>query len=261
MKHFNKVLPTILFGGILMIMFTGCDTGHPTQVNKQFANGGIDSDGITQEKVLPTSWPPAVPEDKSMGVAPDLLAKNFMVVLDDSGSMDSGKCSGNASDKLTAAKKAMTEFSKSVPENANLGLVLFKGGVIVPLAGNAKAAFESGVHSASAGGSTPLNGAVNAAYEALTIQGIKQLGYGEYHIVVVTDGGADNATELKTTVNWISANTPIIVQTIGFCIGEGHSLNQPGKTIYRVADNPQELRDGLTSVLAESTAFDVADFE
>jgi hypothetical protein len=51
------------------------------------------------------------------------------------------------------------------------------------------------------------------------------------------------------------------VQTIGFCIGPKHSLNQAGRTIYRAADNPAELRQGLADVLAEAPQFTVTEFK
>jgi hypothetical protein len=45
------------------------------------------------------------------------------------------------------------------------------------------------------------------------------------------------------------------LHTIGFDIGEGHSLNQPGKTDYSSAQNPEQLRKSLQDVLAESEEF------
>lgn len=47
----------------------------------------------------------------------------------------------------------------------------------------------------------------------------------------------------------------MVLHTIGFCIGEKHSLNQPGRTLYRAADNPEQLRAGLADVLAEAPSF------
>jgi hypothetical protein len=56
------------------------------------------------------------------------------------------------------------------------------------------------------------------------------------------------------------AETPIVVHTIGFCIGEDHVLNQPGRTFYLAADSREDLERGLDSVLAEAPSFDVAAF-
>jgi hypothetical protein len=54
--------------------------------------------------------------------------------------------------------------------------------------------------------------------------------------------------------------TPINIYSIGFCIGENHALNQPGRTFYKAADNPAALRKGLEEVLAESETFDETEF-
>ena len=111
------------------------------------------------------------------------------------------------------------------------------------------------------GSGTPLTRAVQMAYELLTEQAGKQLGYGEYHMVIVTDGAANQPEKLTQTVNAVLTHSPIIMSTIGFCIAETHSLNQPGRTIYKAADNPEALRQGLQDILAESESFeDVTEF-
>jgi hypothetical protein len=56
------------------------------------------------------------------------------------------------------------------------------------------------------------------------------------------------------------AASPITLHTIGFCIGERHVLNQPGRTIYRAANDAAELRAGLQAVLAEAESFSVSSF-
>ena len=56
------------------------------------------------------------------------------------------------------------------------------------------------------------------------------------------------------------AESPVVIHTIGFCIGEKHSLNQPGRIDYRAADDPVALARGLSAVLAESPDFTVTDF-
>ena len=112
----------------------------------------------------------------------------------------------------------------------------------------------------NAGGSTPLATSFVAAYGLLEKQAQRQLGYGEYNIVVVTDGKANDAPTLANNVNYILEYTPVNIFTIGFCIGPEHTLNQPGRTYYSTADNPAELRQGLEQVLAEADSFDLQDF-
>jgi Ca-activated chloride channel family protein len=52
----------------------------------------------------------------------------------------------------------------------------------------------------------------------------------------------------------------VVVHTVGFCIDEDHVLNQPGRTYYTAASNPDELRQGLQAVLAEAPNFDATKF-
>jgi len=111
-----------------------------------------------------------------------------------------------------------------------------------------------------AGGLTPLDEAVAEAYDMLTKQAQRQLGYGQYTIVVVTDGMATNSTALIQVVNRILAKSPVIIYSIGFCIGPGHSLNQPGRMVYKTANDSAGLRRGLKDVLAEAETFDISEF-
>jgi len=101
---------------------------------------------------------------------------------------------------------------------------------------------------------------VTRAYRKLTEQAARQLGYGEYHLVIVTDGEASQGQDPTSAVNRLLAQSPIVVHTIGFCIRTQHSLNLPGRALYRPADNPGELRRELAEVLAEAPSFAVLEF-
>ena len=86
-------------------------------------------------------------------------------------------------------------------------------------------------------------------------------GGGTRHLVVVTDGHADQGEDPTPIVNRMLKESPVVLQTIGFCIGSKHSLNQAGRTIYRAADNVEDLRQGLADVLAEAPKFTVTEFK
>jgi Ca-activated chloride channel family protein len=206
------------------------------------------------------AWPPARSDTEA--VAANLFAKNYYVILDGSGSMNERNCSGGQT-KLEAAKAALEVFSQTVPADANLGLLIFDGrGVREYLAlglGN-REEFTRTVNAVKANAGTPLGSSVKLAYSRLQAHGARQLGYGEYNLVIVTDGAADAGNDPTPVVNQLLRESPIVVQTIGFCIGTKHSLNQPGRTIYRAADNPEELRQGLADVLAEAPQFTVTQF-
>ena len=91
-------------------------------------------------------------------------------------------------------------------------------------------------------------------------QGARQLGYGEYHLVVVTDGEASDGQDPTNVVKVILDRSPIVLHTIGFCIGTDHVLNQPGRSYYVAAESPEQLQQGLSAVLAEAPAFDQSQF-
>jgi Mg-chelatase subunit ChlD len=223
------------------------------------------SDGAPPEaESVKGVWPPASADEQPVAMAPNLTAKNYYIVFDGSGSMLDPDCA-DGSNKSEVAKKAVGDFSKSIPKDANLGLLVFDTQGIterVPLGTENREVFTEQVNIVSPGGSTPLRSAITQAVAQLTEQGRRQFGYGEYHLVVVTDGEANpNSENPASIVAQTLESSPIVIHTIGFCIGETHSLNQKGRTIYHPANNPGELAQGLKEVLAESEQFDVKAFQ
>jgi hypothetical protein len=212
-------------------------------------------------RMLP-SWPPVVENDKSTPLADSLTAKNFVLVLDGSGSMAKQGCSGERS-KNEVARDAVIDWAASVPEDANLGLVVFdRNGfsIRLPLGLGNRPQFKNEVRKVVPDRSTPLAAALEIAQSMLIDQARTQLGYGEYTVVIVTDGAADDIAALENNVNRVLATSPVVIHTIGFCIAADHSLNRAGRTTYRAANNPAELRKGLQEVLAESDSFDLSGF-
>ena len=212
-------------------------------------------------RTLTPSWPPA--GDEKVAVSPDLFAKNYYIVLDGSGSMAERSCAGSKS-KMETAKAALAVFAQSLPANANLGLQVFDDRGVkerLPLGTENRDQFIRVVNQARASGGTPLRDSVAQAYAKLLEQGQKQLGYGEYHLVIVTDGEANAGQEPTAVVDRLLRDSPVVLYTIGFCIGTNHSLNQPGRTVYKAADNADDLRQGLSEVLAEAPQFSVTTFK
>jgi Ca-activated chloride channel homolog len=209
----------------------------------------------------PPPWPGAADDGARQEVAGNVGAKNFLLIFDGSGSMTEQRCSGSRT-KIDVAKEAVIQWAQTVPADANVGLVAFhgKGWSKLPLVAQNRKDLIKVVQAIQPGGTTPLDDAIAQAYVMLTQQGRKQLGYGEYTIVVVTDGIANSPTALRAVVNRVLGYSPIVIYTIGFCIGKNHSLNQEGRTIYKTANNPAALRQGLQEVLAEAETFDVSEF-
>ena len=64
------------------------------------------------------AWPPEIKQGEKVEIAKNLLAKNYYVVLDSSGSMSESKCA-EGSTKSAVSKRAFTEFVGVVPVQAN----------------------------------------------------------------------------------------------------------------------------------------------
>ena len=156
--------------------------------------------------------------------------------------------------KIAAAKQAIAAFATKLMPEDNLGLCAFDSKGVTeraPLSLN-RAAFNKALQEVRSDSNTPLGTAVTLGYSRLQKQAQRQLGYGEYYLIVVTDGEADKGNDPRNIVNKIVSDSPVVISTIGFSIGEGHSLHRPGMTLYHDATNLEQLNQGLESVLAES---------
>lgn len=242
-----------------VLILASCVLVVPT--DDAYGQAGSAADGKTARigQTGNEQWPGGTVAQEE--VAGNLSAKNFLLIFDGSGSMSDRKCSGYRT-KIEVAKEAVTQWAATVPADANIGLVTFHGNgwSRFPLSAHSRESLINVIQSIRPGGTTPLDDAMAQAYIMVTEQGRKQLGYGEYTIVVVTDGIANSPSALRAVVNRVLGYSPIVIYTIGFCIGTNHSLNQEGRTIYKAANNPAALRQGLQEVLAEAETFDVSEF-
>lgn len=250
---------------LLPLLCAGCDSQSPAPPPPRPAAKSPAAAAPQAPIASPhkTSWPRLQP-GAEVTLATDLLAKNYYLVFDGSGSMNDSQCSGSVN-KIQAARAAVKAFARTIPPDANVGLLVFDNSGIserVRLGPNQGAGINAQIDGIRPAGGTPLLDAIRRAYAMLTAQGRMQLGYGEYHLVVITDGMASPESQNPTpAINEILLNSPVVVHTIGFCIGSQHALNQPGRTYYKAADNPADLARGLSEVLGESPSFDVRAFK
>lgn len=271
MKGFNRLaFIGILFGIFYYLGWVDEDTTQQAPAPPPPQTAQTAAPQAVPEQVFPPSaadsllpsWPPQ--EGPGTNTIADLLTrKNLVMILDGSGSMAKQGCSGERS-KNEVAREAVLEWASSVPEDANLGLVVFdkKGfSIRLPLGLDNRDRFMAEVEQVEPYNKTPLTIALKTAYGMLTEQGRRQLGYGDYTVVIVTDGVADDIKALENSVNMVLSQSPVMIHTIGFCIDENHTLNRQGRTVYRAANNLDELRSGLQEVLAESESFDITGFE
>ncbi|HPJ35514.1 MAG TPA: VWA domain-containing protein [Spirochaetota bacterium] len=234
----------------LLIIFLLFISACGNDAEKSAALSGLPA----TESVAQQTWPPPdIKEDVEVDLK-NTGTRNYYIIFDGSGSM--------AGEKLKIAKKAFIKFIKSIPEKSNIGLVAFDAGGFferAPLGSDRKKIIDE-VTKLKAGGKTPLGGCIEIAYNKLGLQAKKQMGYGEYSLIILTDGQATDGNKMKYAVDLILEDTPIAIHTIGLKIGAGHALNQPGRIYYKAAENLQELSKGLESVLAETEDFTVTDF-
>ena len=235
-----------ILAAVLLLAAAACGDEDPKAPTKAGASAPI--------------WPPA--SSNKVELAKNPLAENYLVLLDNSGSMDGRDCSGSMS-KFDLARKALKGFARSIPPEANLSLMVFTSSgarVAVPFGAGAahRDEFDHTLDSLRANMGTPLSGAIKDANAVMAEQAQRQLGYGLYRLGIVTDGesGDGNPADIAKDI----ARTSVEVWAIGFCTGKGHSLNVPGYTRYYTADNPAELVAGLKAMQAETPVFDVSTF-
>ena len=238
------------------ILLGACDEGSNNSTSSATTTNQASSSSSQRE---PFVWPG---KNNKATVSSNLTASNYMIVYDGSGSMsDSAPTCGINTSKHQEGLKAVKEFVKAIPSDANIGLYVFDRngeGVRVPLGLDTvnRDKVLQGLNDVRPGSGTPLGDSLKAGYKVLTLQAQKQLGYGRYSLVVVTDGAADSASYLAKMVNYIVDNSPIEIHAIGFCLGEGHTLNQKGRTFYTSAQSPEDLLKSLKGVLAETNDAD-----
>jgi hypothetical protein len=196
------------------------------------------------------------------------LARNFYFIFDGSGSMRDplrSDCGGDQSfrRKLEGAKWAVAEFLKKIPEDVNLGLYVFdehhftrSACQVVPLGPNNLTAFLQAIYEVEAGGGTPLAPAIQFGTEILARQREQQLGYGEFRLIVVTDGLARDLPAAAEFAN----EKAIPIYAIGLCIQEDHPLRHYAVS-YRAANDFQDLARALEATVAETEFYDAQAFE
>jgi len=205
----------------------------------------------------------ASPQAAEVGAAS--LTRNFYFVFDGSGSMGEAlnqRCTGDKrfQSRLAGAKWAVEKFMPHVPDAVNLGLWVFDthgNSERVVLGPGNREQFLSAIQKISAGRKTPLTESIAQGVDRLVRQREKQLGYGEFRLIVITDGEA-TGQPLPQAVQYARAQR-IPIYTIGLCLGEAHQLRQYSVS-YRAADSIEALRRGLEEMLAETQGFDPQTF-
>ncbi|GLQ71206.1 vWA domain-containing protein [Vibrio penaeicida] len=250
----------------LVLALMGCKDGSNSPSNpKVLVKAENEQKAATSTQIgygsvgAANNWPQL--EQPSAMVSNNLLAKNYYIVLDGSGSMDRTSC-GNGNSRIDVAKDALTQFVSSLSDDTQIGLYVFD-----EHGSNERAALDSGaahkhkvidfISKVQPNHGTPLGSSISQALRSLNDQAAMQLSYGDYNLVIVTDGVAGDTPLMNSMVDKIIVETPINIHTIGFCIDDDHALNRKGYVNYQSAQNAEQLLTGLGTVTAEAESFDV----
>jgi Ca-activated chloride channel homolog len=214
------------------------------------------------EQPTRNDWPALEHVGESFSDPRDLLKSNYYVILDGSQEMAQRGCSSSGS-KLDDAVQALAAFIDAVPEDANVGIMAMNQGKLIelaPLQGDVRINPQTLARLGAAGGA-PLRSAIFRADEQLTRQAQRQLGYGEYHLVVISGGAVTPGEEPFDIMRRLLDESPLNLHVISLCGGANDTLNVAALGIfYHAADNYAALQQALGEVLEEPPAFSVENY-
>lgn len=190
-----------------------------------------------------------------MAKAEKVYFDNVIIVLDASGSMNErmkGNMGKQRINRIQAAKTAIKEVMKTIPQTTQVGLLVFGGshnGWIYPLGPRDDQKLFSSLDKVNAGGGTPLGKYMKMGADQLLNTRKKQYGYGSYRLLIVTDGEATDANQVEEyTPDIISRG--IITDVIGVDMKRAHTLATKVHS-YRSANDPSSLKKAIQEVFAE----------
>jgi len=193
--------------------------------------------------------------------AQDVYTDNVVIVFDDSGSMDRdmSDAKGKSVVKMTAAKLALHEVLKQVPDSTHIGLLSFQRNWIYKLGKKDDVQLKKAIDSLRAGGGTPLGKYMKAGADALLVKREQQHNYGSYKLLVLTDGEAGDKNLVEKYTPDIVARG-ITLDVIGVKMAKKHTLANYAHS-YRAANDPEALKQAIKEVLTEKSVLDKSVFE
>lgn len=263
----------------------GCEEKQPPPQPRQATPGGSGATGnlgapapVTPPSTAQASPRPAPPEEARIGGNVDFsgvegavqaTTRNFIVVLDNSGSMENALSRDdiqalrdqgvtNVRNRIEGARWALERFFRSVPEGDNIGLWVFKDSndglrQLVPLGTGNRDALLGALRTVQAKTGTPLGDAIYEGAEIALAQYKKQLGYGEYRLLVVTDGEQSAGPGARSLAQGVehAKKLGVPIYTIGFTVGGDHALKRDSY-FYRSASGAKALDEALQEVFVEA---------
>jgi uncharacterized protein YegL len=183
--------------------------------------------------------------------AQEVYVDNVVIVLDASGSMK-GNMRRTSTPKIDAARSALKEVMKTIPQSTHVGLLVFggqKNGWVHPLGPRDDAKLIAAIDSIWPEGGTPLGAYMKTGADRLLKAREEQYGYGSYRLLIVTDGEAgDKDLVERYTPDIVSRG--IIVDAVGVDMAKAHTLATQVHS-YRSANDPAALQQAIQAVFAE----------
>ncbi|MFD2158890.1 VWA domain-containing protein [Rubritalea tangerina] len=240
MKPIYKKFALASAASFAALLHTSCDNSSSKKEAYSEATFELRSDASDSPQGSRKVWPPATDT-----VAPNLMTENYLVVLDDSGSM-SGR-------RIAQAKEALKKIARTLPAEHNLGLLFLNRDSELKLGTENRDAFTQLISTTHASGGTPLLASTKRAVLAMTKQASQQKGLGAYHLIIVTDGESSDGSPLGLVASAV-LQTAIQVHVVGFHVDD-HELNDTRFVDYQTASNTDELIKAFEAVAAETNTF------
>lgn len=192
-------------------------------------------------------------QENSTDAGAELFRDNVVIVLDASGSMNE-RMHDSPVTRMDAAKEALQAVIGRVPDNTQVGLVVFSASNLrndwtYDLQSVNKAELSKAIELPRPGGATPLGQYLKVGADRLLKQREAQRGYGTFRLLVVTDGIASDPILVERYLPDVLARG-ILVDVIGVDMKQNHPLATRVRS-YRKANDPESLVKAVTSALSE----------
>ena len=185
----------------------------------------------------------------------NIYADNIMIVFDASGSMGYAMSQADNRERLPIAQKALKQVLQKIPDNSNIGLFVFgniKNDNPVQIGPKDLARLNSAIDAIRTGGNTPLGAYMQRASNQLLEQRQKNLGYGRYKLLVVTDGEATDGDLMQRVAREVIRRN-LSLEVIGVAMTGNHTLSSTC-TVYRAANDEESLNRAMAAAVAETKA-------
>ena len=182
---------------------------------------------------------------------------SLVIIVDGSGSMgDNMQVDNGYIKKMDAAKQSLKEVLRKVKNDTWVAIFVFDGhgeGWAYKLAPVNLPVMDQAIDRIRNGGGTPLGFSIKHGADLLMHSRREQHGYGNYQLLIVTDGEASDNSDMLNFADEVRARD-IRIDTIGVAMPGGgqHSLAKLSDS-YQSADNLKELALALKKAVTVET--------